>query len=487
MTKRTKLFLATCASTWAGISCSDNGGTPQAQPDATSEVDSGAPQDDAAAADVTPDVPPLPFPKPTPMALALSSMGPDQLQSVAPGPNGTFYAAGFLADTAAGTKYVTVVKLTTTGLDTTFGVNGIAKTTIACSGGADEIDIVVQPSGKLVVSATVANTIHADDRDVAVLRLDATGALDTTFGEGGVRVLDLNTALDATQSAQRDGARSLAVGANGELFVHATTRGAGARTDSDFALVKLTADGAVDTSFASGKFTLDFGTPSANATPRGIHVLADGSILASGYASSSLSGNTPQVVLYKLSPTGGLASTFADNGVFHSIVLTLQTEAYNFAVHGTHAVTAGYGRRSGTTNDWVSLRFDTTTGVRDPQWGGAQEGAVVFDPSGKQLGSNCRNAIGLPQGKTLLVGSTGAANTTAQDAVFAVLDANGKLDTQYGTGVHVLPFGAGEGGNDQLWGAAVSGTHVMLVGYKGATTQTDALNDDAYAVAFPLR
>ncbi len=430
-----------------------------------------------------------PFTKPTPFAVALSGTGPDQLQSVTAGPNGTFYAAGFVATTAAGPKLVTVVKLTTTGLDPSFGAGGVAKTAIEFAGGAGEIDLAVQPSGKIVVSATVANAIATADRDVAVFRLDATGALDATFGDAGVRVIDFNTALDASQSAQRDAARGIALGPGGVIYVSAVQRGLLARTDSDYGVAKLTVDGAVDATFASGgKFSLDFGTPSANATARGIRALPGGGVIVAGYASSSISGNTTQPVLFKLTSGGALDSAFGDNGIFHAPVLTLQTEAYAVALHGGSLVTGGYGRNTGTTNDWVSLRFDATTGVRDTKWGNAPNGAVLFDPSGKALGSACRNAIGLPGGKTLLLGSTGPSNTTTQDAVFAVLDANGVLDTSYGTGVQVFPLGSGEGGSDQFWSGAVSGTNVLVVGFRGAgTTQTDQLNDDAYAVAFPLQ
>jgi uncharacterized delta-60 repeat protein len=271
--------------------------------------------------------------------------------------------------------------------------------------------------------------------------------------------------------------------------VHAIQRGLAQRTDSDFAVVRLTEDGTVDATFgAAGKFTLDFGSPSANATAKGIRVLPNGSIIAGGYASSSITGNTTQPVLYKLTSAGVLDTAFADNGLFHTIVLNVQAEIYNFDVHGNNLVTGGYGRNAGSTNDWLSLRFDAISGARDMTWGGKPMGNVLVDPSGKMLGSNCRNAIALPGGKTLLLGSTGPSNMPSQDAVVAILDAAGVLDTTYGTGVHVFPFGMGEGGNDQLWGGAVSGNNVLVVGWKGSgATQTDQANDDAYGIVFPLQ
>jgi hypothetical protein len=163
----------------------------------------------------------------------------------------------------------------------------------------------------------------------------------------------------------------------------------------------------------------------------------------------------------------------------------MQTEVYNFAMHGTHVVTGGYGRNAGTTNDWVSLRFDVMTGARDTTWGGAPNGAVLFDPSGTMAGANCRNAIWLTNGKTLLTGSIGPGNMPAQDAAFAVLDASGKLDAAFGTGIVTYPLGAN--GNDQFWGGVVSGGTALVVGYQGGgTTQSETTNDDSYAVVLPL-
>src|SRR5262245_37862403 len=146
---------------------------------------------DAPGADAAPDGASM-FVPPTPFAVALSAAGPDQLQSVTAAPDGKFYAAGFAAAAVGGPRLVTVVKLSATGeVDSAFGV---FTSTLSTPGGADEIDLATQPSGKIIVSATVPNAADPNDRDVAVFRLNATGTLDTTFGDAGIRVLDLNTA-----------------------------------------------------------------------------------------------------------------------------------------------------------------------------------------------------------------------------------------------------------------------------------------------------
>jgi uncharacterized delta-60 repeat protein len=467
--------------------CGDNGGT-----DGDDDADAAPPDVDAPpATDAGPDAPPAYVP-PTPVAVALSPAGPDQLQSAVAGPGGTFYAAGFSAPTVAGARLVTVVKLTAAGaLDTTWGGgDGIVATTLEFRGGNGEIGIGVQPSGKIVVSATVANLTNASDTDVAVTRVNADGTPDALFGVAGVRRLDLSTAHDNNGTlVAKDAARGVAIDANGVIYVYALSRadgtvsGGGPRTDHDLTAVKLDLDGTQDMGFADdGEFNQD--VQNISEVARGINVIGDG-VLLSGYANSPGLGSV-QPLLVKLTAAGALDTAFNTTGIWHEAVLAMQTEIYNVAVHGTHFVTAGYGRASGTQNDWVSLRYNATTGARDTTFGGAPNGAVVIDASGNSMGDNCRNAIALPGGRTLLIGSTGSGSP-ARDGVFGVLSATGTLDPVFGGQVHKYQLGTN--GDDQFWGGAVSGTNAILVGYRGSATpmaQTEADNDNAYAVVLPL-
>ena len=121
-----------------------------------STADASADAGDAGDASTEPTYEP-----PEPMALDLSAGGPDQLQSATPGPDGSFYAAGFMAETPTGARTVIVVKGSPDGLDEDFGDQGVAATPLEFRGGNDEIDVAVQPSGKILVSATVANATNA--------------------------------------------------------------------------------------------------------------------------------------------------------------------------------------------------------------------------------------------------------------------------------------------------------------------------------------
>jgi uncharacterized delta-60 repeat protein len=453
------------------------------------------PSPDAPA--VTPDAEqPDPFVAPIPIALGLSAAGPDQIQSVVAASEGKFFGAGFAAQTLTGAKLLTLVKFSAAGLDPTFGTNGVVTTAVEFKGGSGEIGIVVDGNGKILLSATVANAINAADRDVAVLRFASDGTPDATFGVAGIATVDLNSAHDNNGTLVGfDGARGIAVTADG-IYINAVSRGlgnataGGPRTDTDFTVARLTSAGALDVTFGTaGQFRLDIavgGVPQEkNATPRGIKALPDGKVIIGGYATTPGIGVGAQPVVFKLTSAGALDTSFA-SGVFHEAVLAAQTEVYNFAIHGDTIVTGGYGRETGDVNQYISLRFDLATGERDLTWGEAANGAVVFDPSGSMTSSNCRNAIALPAGKTLLTGSTGPSNVPEQDAVFAILDPNGQLDTSYGTGIHKFQLGAN--GNDQFWGGAVSGDQIAVVGFQGGgSAPTETVNDDAFAAVFTVR
>lgn len=472
-----KLWLTTAA--LAGLaSCGDNNpGTPDAP-----VVEPDAPMVDG----------PAPFTVPMPFPVPLSATGPDQLQSATAAPEGKFYAAGFTSASPTEPRFVTVVKFSKTGHDPTFGTAGVFTSAVQFAGGSDEIDIATQPGGKIVVSATVGSPTNPLDRDIAVFRLNPNGTLDTTFGTAGISVINLNTSIPSgTTVVGLDASRGIAVDAEGRIYLHAASRGEGLngggtpRIDTDFTVARLTANGMLDTGWGTaGKHLLDI--QESNATPRALHVLPDGAVIASGYANSPGLG-TVQAVLYKVKPDGTRDTAWATDGLFHDTVLAVQTEIYGFAIQGDKVVTGGYGRNAGTANDYVSLRFDLATGARDLTWGGTTNGAALVDPSGTMLGSNCRNAVALPNGRTALIGSTGPGNMPAQDAVLVILGPDGRVDAStYGDGIHTFPLGTN--GNDQFWGGAVSGDAAVFVGYKGGgATQTATSNDDSYGVILPIR
>lgn len=116
-------------------------------------------------------------------------------------------------------------------LDTDFGDNGVVALTDLASYRAD---VAVQADGKIVIAGATSFD------HFAVLRLNADGTSDTSFGNDGLASVDL-----PGDYAQASG---ITVLDDGKLLL---TGDAYANGGSDFATVRLNADGSLDTTFGS--------------------------------------------------------------------------------------------------------------------------------------------------------------------------------------------------------------------------------------------
>lgn len=428
--------------------------------------------------------------------LELSANGHDGLFGVTFDAAGNIYATGYAAEGIgnADNRQTIVVKLDATGTPRPgFGVDGIAKVDVVAKGAGEmPRGIALQSDGKVIVAGTVehdaaATGVFANDRDVYVLRLNTDGSLDTTFGDGntGIKILNLNDGVEGTNAQGQpallgaDAQWGLNVDSDDRLLVHSVQRAAAfqsdgttPRTDTDWAIVRLTKEGAVDTTFATnGKFTYDIGEASASA--RTLTLLADKSIVAVGYASYS---GVQRPVLFKLGPDGqGPLWVFSEP-------VGNAAEAYGAALQSNGKfVTAGYGRATATatTTDFVSIRLnaagnlDTTYGVSGARW---------LDVGG--FGDNARTVVVLGDDRVLLAGG-GRLAADDTDAAVAILTASGAPDTAFApAGCKTYDFGSP---GDFLWAGALSPDkkYVALVGVTGVPSSS-TLDNDATLLILPV-
>lgn len=451
----------------------------------------------------------------TPERLALSLSGHDRLFGVTYDANGNVLATGQLASDIAATAdfAMLVVRVLPSGLlDPSFGNGGLVVQNVAVGGRASENarGIVVQSDGKIVIAGTAEHDPSAAegaalDTDLVLLRLLPSGALDTTFGTAGVTRVDLNEGLAGVNGmgqptiGLRDDAWSLALSPGDKLVVHGSARGYEAdgttpRDDADFVLVRLTADGALDSTFSDdGVVWLDLEGPNGHggASARAANVLPDGSIVAAGYLSSDVLGvSTQQPIIYKVDANGLFDASFATTdawtapGVWHDLAVEppFRAEAYGAALQSDGSlVTMGYGPTpevAGGTGptDWISLRF-TSGGELDASYG--IDGVAYVDAN--DLGDNGRFVMVLPDDRILGVG-LGRTDAPERDAMVAILTADGALDTSFnGTGLATYDIG---GDGDHFWSAALSpdATRVAVVGIAGA--EMNGLDDDDAALLF---
>jgi uncharacterized delta-60 repeat protein len=388
------------------------------------------------------------------------------------------HAAGFVADGAD--QMLAVARFTPAGtLDAGFGTAGVASVNVAKGGKAVELarGVVVQSSGKVVVAGPVehdpaASGDAAKDTDIAVARFDSSGKLDPSFGTGGVVRLDLSTGVAEGTAFRGDTSWGLVKLSGDRLLVVGNQIGTGpGRTDHDFAVVRLTADGVPDTGFGTGGTAIVGVGPGVSEVPKTAIELTDGKVVVAGYASVN---GVVSPVLFRLTAAGVLDPAFGDSGVAVRPVLANVGEAYSLVQAGNRLVTTGYGKDTAEAKvDMIANGF-TLDGAIDRSFG--TNGTVRVDVAGED--DRGRNLVALPDGRLLVVGS-GKPTATSLDAMVVRLTPTGQFDPAFGSSGRKL-YDVG-GPNDAFFGVAVSpdGSRVAVVGYLGRDTAGSEKDDGA--------
>ena len=135
-------------------------------------------------------------------------------------------------------------------LDHTFGTGGVAKTNFYGVSYDNVNDIILQSDGNILLAGS-------SGRDIAIARYNPSGQLDPSFNDNGKLVIKL--VEDSENSA--DVLRSIVVQPDGKIVAAGTHQYYRDNTAlKDLSLVRLNADGSLDASFGSqGVVTTDFG------------------------------------------------------------------------------------------------------------------------------------------------------------------------------------------------------------------------------------
>src|SRR5262249_10092452 len=127
-------------------------------------------------------------------------------------------------------------------LDDSFGDHGRVSTGIGAGGAllGARVGLALQADGKILLVG-----------GLRLLRVNADGTMDKTFGSAGVVAIVFN-------GATFDTAMDVAVQSDGKIVVAGTTSTSAVGSD-DFALTRFNPDGTLDTSFGTaGHVTTDF-------------------------------------------------------------------------------------------------------------------------------------------------------------------------------------------------------------------------------------
>jgi uncharacterized delta-60 repeat protein len=187
-------------------------------------------------------------------------------------------------------------------LDDTFGDGGVVEQAVTESvnfGEDKAFDLTVDATGNILVCGTSFSTANVD-RPV-VVRFTAAGALDTSFGTNGVATIPVGEyASDFKGIAVQPDGRIVAVGTYGNGLLWWVMLAA-----------RFEADGTLDTSFGvNGVVKYDHGSVDDEAED--VALLSDGSILVAGFTVTTTYNYS--ALLVKLTPDGALDATFGEAG-----------------------------------------------------------------------------------------------------------------------------------------------------------------------------
>lgn len=253
------------------------------------------------------------------------------------------------------TRYV--IRLNADGaFDTTFGVNGVFKTAIG-STTFDEPELAIQADGKIIVIGASRNGGLTTDA-FSVMRITTTGVLDTTFDNDGEAV---------TTFSGNDRAYGVKLQSDGKVVVSGATNNGGG-----MALARYNTDGSLDAGFGSaGKMTATF--PSASTIMQDLTILPNGKIIGAGY----IRGQHSDAALIRFNADGTLDTTFGTNGVAkygntsNELFWDLQIKNNKIIAIGTFGLVDPSGE-----DDYLAVRF-SIDGVLDTTFG--SNGAVRTD------------------------------------------------------------------------------------------------------------
>jgi uncharacterized delta-60 repeat protein len=290
------------------------------------------------------------------IVIAAFSTAADHAWDVAVQPDGKIVAVGYTNGTSPASALV--VRLNPDGsLDATFGTGGYVTVSYGAGVSSTAYGLALQADGKIVISGDASSgfgvarllpangaldptfgsggrtivtpgsrivvrasdvalqTVSGEQRivlaggfqkgnntDFGLMRLRASGAVDTSFGSGG----SVQTVI-----ASGDKIFSVAIdGSNRIVAAGLIAAPKGAKTGTDFGLARYTESGALDATFGSGgKVRTDIA--GLDDSPRSLALQSDGKIVVAGNAKS---GTYYDLGLVRYTTTGALDTTFGYGG-----------------------------------------------------------------------------------------------------------------------------------------------------------------------------
>lgn len=339
--------------------------------------------------------------------------------------DGKIVVAGSTNDDGA--QLIALTRYQTGGsLDPTFGTGGIVKSDISFGASQSQgYAVALQSDGKIVVAGSSGSYF-------AVARYTTSGALDATFGTGGVVT---TTDFGFLNNYGNGGAYAVAVQSDGKIVAAGQYQPFNGKYV--FVVARYNANGSLDTTFNTSGFTGAF-NGSGTCQARGMAIQSDGAIVVVGTGWDGIAGHTDDFFVTRFTSAGKLDSTFNSSGIVSTDLLG-SDQALAVAIQSNGAIVVTGRTHQGAAYDTALVRY-TPAGALDLSFNGTGKVITSAGP-----GDDAATCVRIQSDGRILAGGS-AINTITSEINFALLrfGPNGAPDTSFGVGGKVLTaFGSG--------------------------------------------
>jgi len=301
-----------------------------------------------------------------------------------------------------------LVRYTSTGaLDTTFGTNGITNTTFA-GFTFTPFGFAVQTNGDILVAGEAISS--AGRIEFGLARYTSNGILDATFGNGGLVTTVVGTRTDVPTA--------MLLQPNGKIVMAGFEVAQEGVAPGKMSMVRYNSSGSLDTTFGTGGISLVTDTITG---PDALALLSNGDYLAVGQSGSGKTGiavelNSKGVLLVKVT-AGTLTAALSSSQSGFSPTIFQANGDYIVAVTSCTNDSQCRGHKIGVSRFLETGKVDTSFNANSFE---------SFDPPAT---TSVGTAMALQANGQIVVG--GLISPT--QGGMARLDANGELDTTFGT------------------------------------------------------
>jgi|GEM_PF-1017505 len=360
---------------------------------------------------------------------------------------------------------VAVARFRPNGLpDFTFG-GGDGKFIVSLGGDEAATSVAIQRDGKIVIGG------YSDvfgSYDFLAMRILADGSgLDTSFGFNGAQTISYDFGGD-----NDDRAYSVAIQGDGKIVLGGYNQRTA--TDYDFAIVRLLANGDLDTNFGilgGGDFYFFDAGPGGLWTDKSqtLSIQINGNIVLAG--SVQTSATTSDIGIVRVYQDGTPDPQFGLNGqvqlTFNNPIAD-ETNITSLAVQPDGKIVGvGFLQLTGTDNyDMFAFRLNKTDGSIDTTFGVDGGVTLISYDLGGELDDRATAVKLQPDGKIVISGTVKVSDTESDFAVTR-LNADGSFDTSFSLdGKQTIDFGGDDMANALAIGA---NGRIVLAGSAGGT------------------